>query len=49
MGKTQKQKPDFKKYKGSKGTKKGNFAKQVKTGDADYSESFERFYNKKKK
>lgn len=49
MGKTNKKKPDYKKYKGSKGIKKLHFSKQLKTGEADYSESFERFYNKKKK
>lgn len=49
MSNTRKKKPDIKKYKSSKGTKKGSFAKQLKTGEADYSESFERFYNKKKK
>ena len=49
MSNTKKKKPETSKhYQGSK-VNKGAFAKQVKTGEADYSESFERFYNKKKK
>tara|TARA_R100000008_G_C3558025_1_gene154351 strand:+ start:30 stop:173 length:144 start_codon:yes stop_codon:yes gene_type:complete len=47
MGKTRKYKPDFKKGKSSK--KGRDIKKRLKTGEAEYSESFERFFNKKKK
>ncbi len=47
MGRTRRYKPEFKKSKASK--KRSSIKRQLKSGDANYSESFERFTEKKKK